>query len=76
MDWHRHRYPEQVAQHGRGVLVTRTAQRGDQDRPAGAALPGGGRLGRGGQVHREQVVDLAGDGTGAVRLYRTDRPAR
>src|SRR5437868_4042956 len=70
-----YRYSEQVAQDGRGVLITRTAQRGDQHRPAGAALPGRGRLGRRDQVHGEQVIDLADSGARAVGLYRADRPA-
>jgi hypothetical protein len=47
------------------------AQRRHQERPAGTPLPGGSRLGCGGQVHGEQVIDLGL----AETPHGTDRPA-
>jgi hypothetical protein len=66
---------KQVRQGGGGLLITRSAQRGDQHGPAGAALPRGGRLGSRGQVHREQVIDIGFAGHGPERPYRSGRPA-
>ncbi|HLK74325.1 MAG TPA: hypothetical protein VKU77_11845 [Streptosporangiaceae bacterium] len=59
----------------RGSRAGRPAQRRDEQRPAGTALPGGRRVGRGGQVHREQVVEIGQRPPGAEGPHGTDRPA-
>jgi hypothetical protein len=84
--WRTGRYGQQVAEQPgrRGALQAGcAAQRRHQERPAGTPLPGRRRLGRGGQVHREQVIDLglaeAPHGThwpvGQVRARGTQRQA-